>query len=207
MAITTFAELKTAISSWAEVNDVDAYLDDVVSLSTDVFNYGLSDMPPLRTREMMAVESLSPADGACTLPDDYLQYRRVVEEASCRRNLQYIAMTSVEQMYAARESGLSSTFTIVDDQLYMFPLSSNDIELTYFQKIPHLTDAATTNWLLTKHPGIYLHAGLYQLGILRRDDGLAQRSMMILNGLVRGLSRANFSSEFARATTRLRVAP
>jgi hypothetical protein len=207
MTITSFSELKTAISSWADVNDVDAYLDDVVSLATDTLNYGVGDMPPLRTREMMAVESLSPTDGACTLPVDYLQYRRVVEEASCRRNLQYVAMTSVEQMYAARESGLSNTFTIVDDQLYMFPLGTNDIELTYYQKIPHLTDAAPTNWLLTKHPGVYLHAGMYQLGVLRRDDDLTARSYSMVNGLVRGLSKSNFSSEFARAATRMRIAP
>lgn len=207
MAISTFAELKTAISSWADVNDVDAYLDDVVSLATDTLNYGLADMAPLRTREMVAVVDMTPTSGACTLPADYLQYRRVVEDTSIRRNLQYIAMTSVEQLYAARESGLSNTFTIIDDQLYMFPVGTNDIELTYYQKIPHLTDAAPINWLLTKHPGVYLHAGMYQLGILRRDDDLTARSYSMVNGLVRGLSKSNFTSEFARATTRMRIAP
>jgi hypothetical protein len=207
MTITSFSELKTAIAAWADVNDVDAYLDDVVSLATDTLNYGLADMPPLRTREMVAVVDLTPTDGACDLPTDYLQYRRVVEDTSIRRNLQYIAMTSVEQLYAARESGLSNAFTIVDDQLYMFPVGTNDIELTYYQKIPHLTDAAPTNWLLTKHPGVYLHAGMYQLGVLRRDDDLTARSYSMVNGLVRGLSKSNFSSEFARAATRMRIAP
>lgn len=208
MTISTFSDLKTAIADWADVNDVsDTVLGDMVSLSTDLFNYGSDAFPALRMLEMNEVASLTNTDGACTLPTDYLQYRRVVEMMSIRRNLEYVACTTVEQFYADRASGLSNTFTIIGDTLYMYPVSSNTIELTYYQKIPHLSDSNTTNWLLTKHPGLYLHAGLYQLGLYRRDDALGQRSIAMINGLIRGLGRSNFSAEFARATTRLRIAP
>lgn len=213
MAITTFAELKTAILNWADVNDSDTVTaaDDFVSFSTDMFNYGYDDgqikVDPLRVREMQDVTDLTPTDGACDLPDDYLQYRRVVELASCRRNLTYIAMTAVEQAFAAREAGLSDRFTIVGGELFMFPTSSNDIELTYYQAIPTLSDGATSNWLLVKRPALYLQAGLFHLGVYRRDNEMIERSMKLMKGLMGGLSKSNFSSEFARATTRLRVAP
>ena len=208
MTIATFADLKSSISDWFEENQVaDSVVSDMISMSTDLFNYGSDVFPALRTLEMMDTTALTPVDGACSLPADYLQYRRVVEEASIRRNLQYIACTSVDELYADRASGPSGSFTIIGASLYMYPVSTNDIELTYFQKIPNLSDTNDTNWLLTKHPAIYLHAGLYQLGLYRRDDGMAQRSLAMVNGLVRGLSRVDFSGQFARATSRLRIAP
>lgn len=213
MSIATLAELNAAIGEWGQENDATAValFPDLVRMSTDMFNDGYDDgsivIPPLRVREMHTVTDLTPTDGACDLPDDYLQYRRVVEKASIRRNLTYIAMTSVEQAYAARESGLSCNFTIVGGELFMFPLSTNDIELTYYQAIPQMAADDDTNWLLTKRPMLYLHAGLFQLGVLRRDADLANRSAGLVKGLMRGMSKTNFNSEFARAATRLRLAP
>lgn len=161
MAITNFATLKTALADWSDQGtSLDSYLEDFITLTTDGFNYGSQAMSPLRVREMVAVTSLAPTAGACTLPTDYLEYRRVVEEASIRRDLRYIAPTAVEQAYADRAGGLACDFTIIGSSLLMFPVSSNDIELTYYQKIPALSSGNTTNWLLTKHPTLYLHGGL-----------------------------------------------
>lgn len=208
MAITTFAQLKTALSDWSDQGaSLDSYLEDFITLTTDAFNFGSQGMDPLRVREMVAVTSLTPTAGACTLPTDYLEYRRVVEEASIRRDLRYIAPTAVEQAYPDRASGLACDFTIIGGSLYMYPVSSNDIELTYYQKIPALSVSNTTNWLLTKHPTLYLHGGLMQVGIFRNDDALVQRSVAMLQSYMAGMRRSGELAEYARAGTRLRQAP
>lgn len=208
MAITTFAELKTALALWSDQGTaLDSYMDDFVTLTTDMFNYGSEGMDPLRVREMVAVSSLTPVSGACTLPTDYLQYRRVVEEAGTRRDLSYIAPTTVEELYPSRQSGLANNFTIIGSTLYMYPVSSNDIELTYYQKIPALSVSNTTNWLLTKHPTLYLHGGLLQIGLFRNDDALTQRSSAALQSYMAGLRKSGELAEYARAGIRIRQAP
>jgi hypothetical protein len=209
MAITTFAELKTAILDWSDVNDAitTTAAGDFVTLSTHLFNHGAEDIAPLRMREMQAVELLTPDSGACALPDDYLQYRRVVEVSGTRRELAYIAPSTTDELYPSRQSGLANHFTIIGSSLYMFPVSTNDIELTYYQAIPDLSDDSPSNWLLEKHPSLYLQGGLYHLGLYRRDDDMASRSAAILKSLMAGVSRSGFTAEFARASTRLKLAP
>lgn len=208
MAITNFAQLKTALSDWSDQGtSLDSYLEDFITLTTDAFNFGAQGMEPLRVREMLTTDDLTPTDGACALPSDYLEYRRVVEKASIRRELKYIAPTTVEQMYPDRAGGLSNDYTIIGDSLYMFPVSSNDIELTYYQMIPDLSNSNTTNWLLTKHPTLYLHGGLMQVGLFRRNDALIQRSVAMLQSYMAGLRRTGELAEYARAGTRIRQAP
>jgi hypothetical protein len=208
MAITTFSELKQALADWADVGtSLDNYLEDFITLTTDALNYGSEGMSALRMREMIEVTDLTPVSGVCTLPTDYLQYREVVELASTRRHLKYIPPSVVEQTYAYRPGGLARDFTIINGDLVMYPVSTNGIELTYYQKIPTLSDSAPTNWLLTKHPTVYLHGGLAQLALFRRDDPLLQRSASLLTSYMRGLERSGEASEFARSAVRLRQAP
>ena len=50
------------------------------------------------------------------------------------------------------------------------PLSTTAIRLDYFQKIPALTDAAATNWLLTAHPDLYLFGALVEAEMFGVND-------------------------------------
>lgn len=204
MAITTFSELKTAIAAWADASDVTAYLGDFVTLATSMFNNGMDNIPAVRTRDMETVTSLTPVSGVCTLPSDYLQYRRVVEKNSARRDLEYLTPIQADVMYPYGDSGNSSFFTIVGNSLKMYPVSTNDIELTYYATIPDLSDSNTTNWLLTKHPSLYLHACLMQLAIFRRDDDLLARSTQITAALITGVNNSNLLANYAKAGSRPR---
>lgn len=174
MAITTFSELKTAIKNWNRDRDLSTYAEEFIALAEAYFN------AELRVREMEEVADLSPTSNVCTLPSDYIEYITVVEKASTRRPLTMITKAVAEQYYPERESGLSNHFMIVGSELTALPLSSNDIELTYFEKIPALSDANTTNWLLTKMPNLYLHAALmYAAEFVGDDEFLAKESAIV----------------------------
>lgn len=205
MAIGTLAELKTAMAAWTDQGtNLDTYMDDFVRLTTDTFNLGTDGMAPLRIREMIAVETLTPVDGVCTLPADYLQYRRVVQLASIRRELQQIAPSAADQRYSDRAAGPGQDFTIVGNSLQAFPTGNTDIELTYYQKIPQLVADGDTNWLLTMHPNLYLHGGILQVAIFRRNDELITRSLAFMNSYVAGLRNSGEMAEAPRAVTRMR---
>jgi hypothetical protein len=156
MAITTYAELKTAIGDWLDKSNLTSYTGDFITLAEGYLNRNLMH------RKMVTSTDLTPTSNVCTLPSDYLNYIRVVEKASIRRDLGFITPSAADQMYADRASGISSHFTIIGDELTAFPLSTNDIELTYKQKIPALSDANTSNWLLSTSPELYLRAAQFQ---------------------------------------------
>jgi hypothetical protein len=173
--LATYSDLVTAITSdWPARTDLAANVDQFIVLAEAIFN------SKLRMRQMETTATLVPVSNLCTLPTDYIEYKRVVEVASIRRPLDYITEDAADRLYPDRASGLACNFTILGTQLMAFPLSTNNIELTYYQKIPGLTSTNTTNWLLTAHPNAYLHACLLYVGEFIKDaDRVATESQFL----------------------------
>ena len=194
MTITSYDELKTAITNWFEDrSDLAAYADEFIDLAEAYFSV------ELRCREMEAVADMTPVANVCTLPSDYLEYRRVVEKAGLRRPLSFITPDAVEAHYPDRASGPACHFTIVGSALYIFPLSSNDIELTYFQQIPALSATQSTNWLLARSPNLYLHTCLmYAAEFIRDNDKLALETQFVRT-FVSKLNDLDARSSYANA--------
>jgi hypothetical protein len=152
MAITTYAGLKTEIITLLDRTDLTSFTGGFISSAESLFNL------ELRHRRMEEVTDLAPTAGVCTLPADFMEARRVVEKASPRRELAAISMQAADQYHGFRQSGLANDYTIVGSSLLTFPLANNDIELTYYQRIPALSDSNTSNWLLDECPELYLRA-------------------------------------------------
>jgi hypothetical protein len=119
---------------------------------------------------MEATTSLTPTANVCTLPTDFLEIIQVVELSSIRRSLEYITKRVADDYYPTRVAGLSSHYMVVGSSLTALPLSSNNIELTYYQKIPALSNSVTSNWLLAKLPNLYLHGCLMYAAELTKDS-------------------------------------
>lgn len=205
MAITNLGELKTAVNAWADIGGtLDDLLNDVVQMTTHMLNYGSEEMSGLRVREMESIATLTPTSGVCTLPTDYLQYRRVTVPSSLRRELTYTTPAAADDLYPDRASGSPCRFTIIGSSLYTFPLTASDVELTYYQKIPDLSADSDTNWLLTAHPLVYLHGALFNVAMIRQWADLQSRSAAMLRTLVSGLISSNEVGNFAYAPVQMR---
>lgn len=168
MAISTYSDLVAAITSqWPARSDLGAVADSIIGFAEALFN------SRLRMRQMEEMQTLipdvEPGSYICALPVDYIEYKRVVELASIRRPLAYITEDAADRLYPTRAAGLACNFTIRSGLLQAFPQSANDIELTYYQKIPGLSEANPTNWLLTEHPNAYMHACLMYVGQYVQD--------------------------------------
>lgn len=205
MAITDYASLKESIADRvgrSDLTSASSVIDEFIRDTTDYLNNGADPMsdPPLRCREMEAVTDLTPSSGVCTLPSDYLEYRRVVEKVSPRRELTYITPDQAESLYPSRTAGLACSFTIIGSSLYTFPLASNDIELTHYQQIDNLDGGTTTNWLLTKAPQVYLRGCLMFAADYFRDDSEFAKQSALLRTLVSGLNGSNMLANYARAS-------
>lgn len=201
--ITDYTTLQAAIVENLARADLADLAPDFVQQAENWLNFGSEDSPPLRCREMEEVTSLTPTDGVCTLPDDYLQYGRVVETTNPRRPLTYITPDAAEALYPSRAAGLASHFTIIGSSLYTFPLASNDIELTYYKTIPPLA-SNTTNWLLTKAPSVYLRASLFYAAEFIKNDAEAAKQAQLARTLVAGLNKSDMLGKYARAGVTMR---
>lgn len=149
MALASLANVTTHALDELDRSDLSSYANDFVTMAEGHFNRDI------RHRKMVTSTDLTPASNVYTLPDDYLHAVRVVEKASIRRELQAVTPSYADQAYPSRTAGLACDYTIVGSSLTAFPLSSNTIELTYYQKIPTLI-SNDPNWLLTEAPQVYV---------------------------------------------------
>ena len=204
MAITTQPELLQAAADAMARSDLTAFMPDFVTMAENWLNYGSENVAPLRCREMEAVTSLVPASGVVTLPSDYLEYRRVSENTSYKRTLNYVTPDEAERLYPDGAAGLGEHFTIVGTSLYTYPLVSNNVNLVYYQAIPALTALAPTNWLLTKAPGIYLRATLVQAYAFIKDSAEMTTQAALASALIAGLNRSDMLGKYSRAGLTMR---
>lgn len=204
-----YTGLLSSVTNWAARSDTltVAEVPTFISFATDSFNHGIPErtIAPIRTREMLTTGNITPTDGMASLPDDFLQVSGVTSLNSTRRPLSFISTGYTDARYADREGGLPNSFSIIGNELFTYPVSSTDLELVYYQKIPHLTDAAPSNWLIEKLPALYLHASLYHLAIFTKDDVLLQRSTAMIISMIDGLNMTDMLSIYSRTSVRMQM--
>jgi hypothetical protein len=194
-APTTYAELKASFGDggWFLANDLAARIDDFIDMFEAYAN------TKLRCRQMETVADLTPTSNVCTLPTDYLEYKRVVEKASIRRRLSYITEDAADRLYPTRSSGLACHFMIVGSSLTALPLSANNIELTYYAKVPALSDSATTNWLLTAHPGLYVAVCKMYAAEYVEEDEIVQKEALLVGQYIENIHALDNRAKFGNA--------
>lgn len=205
MAITDLASLRTRFLDWADNNDISTEAaDEFVQFATHTFNYGAESVPALRTRDMVETADLVPSSGIATLPTDYLQFRSVSLDSATRRLLSYVSPDDAVWLYGNNTAGLSNSYTIVGNDLSLYPSNASDVTLVYYQKIPELVLAADTNWVLDKHPNLYLHTALYHLAVYRRDMQLAEMHAGMARAIMNGISGTDMVGTYGYAPMRPR---
>jgi hypothetical protein len=188
MAISTKAELNTAVANWLNRSDLTARIPEFTSLAEASFNRNL------RTREMLVRSTASTTGQYVSLPTDYLEMLNIeLTSTSPPKRLVYITSDRSDDYRenSNNEVGTPDYYTIegTSIQLLPTPSASVTIQLNYYQDIPALSGLADSgnNWLLLAHPDIYLYGTLMQASPYIMDqqsakiwDGLLSRSMQEL---------------------------
>jgi hypothetical protein len=164
MAITTYAELQAAVGNWLDHGLFAARIPEFIALFEAAANRRL------RVREQEATAMLTPASGAVALPADYLAWRRLTWTGAPRVELQYVHPSYLQAAYPSSPPDVPRIFSIEGTTLKIRPLDGTPLELDYFQKIPALSDAASSNWLLAAHPDIYLFGSLVEAEMFGVND-------------------------------------
>jgi len=160
MALTTFSQLKTSIANYLNRSDLTGVIPDFITLAESKLNRNL------RLRKMQTTTTLTCVSGTATLdlPTDFLEVVQLYVDGNPNVVLDYVNPNEIELNNLTDSSGTPQLYTIIGDTIKLAPIpdSTHSVKLTYFQKIPALSDSNTTNFLLTHYPQIYLYGSLVE---------------------------------------------
>ena len=188
MAISTVAELKTAVSNWLNRSDLTDRIPEFITLAEAQFNR------LLRTRDMLSRSTTSTSAQYVSLPTDFLEMLNIeLTSTTPPKRVVYITSDRSDDYREKRKdaAGTPSYYTIEGNaiQLQPTPDKSYTIQMNYYKDIPALSVQGDSgdNWLLTSHPDIYLYGTLVQASPYLMDqesgkiwDGLLARSLLEL---------------------------
>ena len=168
----TYAQLQTEIANWLDRTDLTATIPTFIELAEANFNRVIRQ-PDMITKD----DSFSIAGRYTTLPTDTLEIVRIVLDLTPVIVLEYMTPEELsERRVSLTGGGKPYYFTTVGgstNQLEVLrsPDSTYTASIIYYTRIAALTDSATTNWLLTNHPDIYLFGTLVEAEpYLKNDD-------------------------------------
>ena len=165
MSISTYAELKTAISSWAHRADLTAYLDDIVTLAEKRI------MREVRATEMETALSVAISSGTATVPTGFLGLKNAYVDGSPTQKLYVVSLSQLFEKYPTRSSTTKPKFIAYDAGTFHFgpfPDSAYTIKGTYYKRQGPLFSGVYD--LFTNNPDLYLFACLAELETVLKND-------------------------------------
>lgn len=157
-SLDTYAELKSAVADYLRRTDLADVIPTFIELAEARFNRLLI----VPNRE--AATTLTAA-ATVSLPADFSMLRSAYLDTDPKVVLEQMTLASMRRKFASASVGEPRAFAIQSgNALVLGPSPDNayDININYYQKIPALSDANSTNWLLTGHPDAYLYGALAQ---------------------------------------------
>lgn len=167
MALATYADLKASMASWLHRADLSTQIPDFIALAEGMMSR------KLRVRKMIARSTATLTDEYSAVPADFMGVR-TFSISDGPDQLRYLTPAQMDQAVTGGQVGGSPVYySIVGTEFRFYPATDASAELTYWQRIPALSDGNTTNWLLTDHPDAYLYGALLQAAPYLRDDDRA----------------------------------
>lgn len=173
MAITTYAELCTAVANWLARDDLTDRIPEFITLAEAKFNRELR-CSQMETRATATVNTASDEPEFVTLPGDFQTMRRVrLSSVTGKPSLQFISQQHADDIrYCSRDiTGQPEYFTVFGDEMELLPTPNDDyvVEMVYRAKLDALS-SNNTNWLLDTAPDAYLYGALLEAAPYTKED-------------------------------------
>ena len=205
MAISTKAELHTAVANWLNRSDLTARIPEFIALAEASFNRNL------RTRDMLVRSSASSTSQYVSLPSDFLEMTNIeLTSTDPPKRLVYITSDRSDDYREAKnnKTGTPEYYTIEGTSIQLLPTPGESVtlQLNYFQDIPALSGLAdnSNNWLLLANPDIYLYATLMQASPFLMDPQAAQQWDALLARSMQELQMSDEKSRYSGGTLNMR---
>lgn len=201
MSIDTYAELKATIADWLNRDDLTAAIPSFIALAEADISRSLRDWR-MEKRATITIDGRYEA-----LPTDWIETIRLQMEGPTAR-IELAPDGGLPDMRAARSgvTGKPTHYAHTAGGLEFFPDpdATYEAELVYFGRVPTLSDAAPTNWLLTAAPDVYIYGALAQSAPYLKDDARAGLWAGLYQSAISGLNDASVRARFGGSGLRLR---
>lgn len=178
MALAIYSDLKASIAGWLNWSDLTAAIPDFIALAEAQISRRLVMMGPVRA--MMGRSDSTISSEFAAVPIDFMGARTINFAEDRTRLLEYCLPEEInrKKSFGGGTTGMPRFFSVVGGEFQFFPAPGSGIsyvaELTYWKRVPSLSDAAPANWLLNLHPDAYLYGALLQSAPYLKDDARIQ---------------------------------
>ena len=171
MPLSTYAELQTSIGDFLNRDDLTSAIPDFITLAEAEMN------GDVRHWEMEKRTTITVDGRYEDLPSDFLQPLRL-DVGDDERALDLISYDDMQTRRGKsdNEAGEPCAYAVTAGQFEFWPSPDDTYtaNVYYVGKIAALSDANTTNWLLSLAPDVYLYGALKQTAPYLQEDARVQ---------------------------------
>ncbi len=143
----------------------------------------------LRTPDMETTLNFTATSEYETLPADLLELRFVYQDNNPDTPLRTMSPAGLLAAFNGR-AGVPMAYAIEGGRVRIGPSGTTTLTMVYFARIPALTEASVSNWLLEKHPDLYVAGVMYHLARRDRDTAEMQMTLAEVEGLIQRINQA-----------------
>ena len=172
MSISNYTELKASIADFLNRDDLTSVIPDFIRMAEANMNRDL------RHWQMEKRVTANLTTQYTAIPSDFLEGIRLTLDTANTAPLEVVGSYEIASLRAevADTVGQPGYYTILDGSIEVFPSpdASYTLELLYYGKVPPLTDADPTNWILLGSPDLYVYGALvHSAPYLQADERIA----------------------------------
>lgn len=182
----TWTDLKITLEAWAVRDDLEDRIPEAISLAEVWFQRELF------SPEREEVATLTVTNGVASLPSDFGGVKMVYVDGSPDTVLLATTPDQLRDMYPTTDADTPCHYAIEGETMLFGPIPTSGlvIKLRYIEGILALGSGQATNWLLTDHPDIYIHASLAEIFDWARNYEAADRSRGHAAAIADSINRA-----------------
>ena len=203
MAITTYAELQTAIADTLNRDDLTSAIPNFITLAE-------ADMQRRLRHWRQEKRSTAEIDTQYSaIPADFLEAIRFYITSNDTRPLELISQSELlDRKYrSANTSGKPAYYAITAGEIEVYPVPDGTYtaELYYYSQIPALSDSNTSNWVLQYHKDAYLYGALVHSAPYLKEDTRTQVWAALYQSALDSINTESESSKFGGSGRRMKI--
>jgi len=207
MSLDTFGGIKAEVTARLARSDKAAVIPGFIQAAHSKMMKGHKRgrdwlIPPLRIDGMLTTTELTPSNGAATLPDTYLQMKRLTTDTAGARPLEYMPPEQFRASGLFTSSGVPQFYTIENRQLLIMPANTGVLSLYHYGLVTTPASDGDTNTIMETCPNAYLYGALAEAFAQIRNFEVAGYYEQEFAGAV---SAANESEDLGQASGGLLV--
>jgi len=198
----TFSSLKTSIADFLNRDDLTAVIPTFITLAEADFNRRIRHYE----MEKRAVAPITTKYSEA--PENYLESVRlqIIDGGTFPVELASNAQLMEMRRNVSDTAGRPAYYSFIDGNFEMFPTPDQtyQTEMIFYEKIPALSDTATSNWILASHPDLYLYSSLTHSAPYLGDDARIQVWSALAERALNEITNASHAAKYNGTGLRLR---